>query len=272
MAPLTTSQAGFVVAGSVVLGCVLLSCSLNGCSAPKQRLIVFAASSLTGVFAELEREFERVNPKVDVVIHTAGSQALRFQVEQGASADVFASADLRHVSALSASGHLKSHKAFATNSIVLVVPERNPSKVTRLDELSAARRVVMGHPTVPIGRYGRLLLTRAGLLETVEPHVVSLESNVKLVLAKVELGEADAAFVYASDLKGRRVKAVAIPANAQVRAEYHFGVLKGAQPLGERWVDFVLSPTGQRSLKAFGFEPLGELSGSHERGGGTVGG
>ncbi len=226
-------------------------------------LTVLAASSLGDAFLQMERAFEEAHPGVDVVVSTAGSQALRVQIEQGAGADVFASADARQAEALVALGFIHLAHVFAQNRFVVALPEDNPADVASLFELPQASRIVLGTPESPIGRYSQEILDRAskeviGFRSQVEERVVSYESNVRIVLAKVELGEADAAIVYATDVLaggGRRVSTVRLPPRLTPSATYHVGVLVEARELdlAKAWVAFILSAEGQDIMSASGF-------------------
>jgi molybdate transport system substrate-binding protein len=233
-----------------------LALLLTGCnSTPARRtLTVFAAASLTEAFGELERAFERAHPDVDVVLSTAGSQILRLQVEQGAPADIFASADARHVDALQRGAHVHSRAVFAHNALTVVVPP--DSTLRALRDLPRARRVVLGAAEVPAGRYADALIAKAERhFGGFELRVASREPNVRLALARVEMGEADAALVYRTDARGRRVRELPIDATLNVRAEYHAAVLSHApQPaLARQWMAFLRSPAAQAALERRGF-------------------
>lgn len=228
-------------------------------------LSVLAAASLTEVLAELEAELEAAEPGLDVVVSTGGSQALRVQIEQGAPADAFASANAEHVDALVAAGLVRESLPFARGELVLVVPPANPAGLASLDDLPKASRIVLGAPEVPVGQYARALLDLAdarygdGFRARVEAHVVSLEPNVRQVLAKVELGEADAAIVYRSDVvASRAVEVIEIPAELDVSARYHVGVTTGAaEPeLAQRLVERLRSPAGRAVLERHGFRAI----------------
>jgi molybdate transport system substrate-binding protein len=227
-----------------------------------RRIVVFAASSLTDAFNELERSFEAANAGVDVALSYGGSQVLRLQISEGAPSDVFASADDTHMRELVRAGLAEPSQTLAHNELVIVVPPENPAHIAELKDLPRAERLVIGTASVPVGSYTRELLARAGKAygasfeKDVLSHVVSEESNVRLVRAKVELGEADAAIVYRSDAAAStKVKQVAIPAELNVRASYPIAVLtKAAQPeLARRWVSHVLSPAGEAALEERGF-------------------
>lgn len=234
---------------------------LVGCGAEDDRatLRVFAASSLTEAFVEAEAAFEQRHPDVDVVLSTAGSQTLRLQIEQGARADVFASANGQHMEALVGGGHALEDRVFARSDLVIVVPEANPTGLRDFGDLARAERLVIGAPEVPIGRYTRRLFS--GLdgptRERIEARVVSREPSVRLVLAKVEIGAADAAVVYRSDVAaGRAVGVIEIPEAKGVEATYHTAVLTRApEPVwARRWVSFITSAQGRALLEGHGFE------------------
>lgn len=237
-----------------------LVAACGGPSSSRTVLTVMAASSLTDVFAELETTLEATLPGVDVVVSTAGSQALRVQIEQGAPADVFASANAAHMDALVEAEHVRAPRAIATGELVLVVPVDNPAGLRSLEDLPRARRVVLGTPEVPVGSYARELLRRAAerygadFRERVEAQVVSLEPNVRLVLAKVELGEADAALVYRSDTGSRAVEIIELP-ELGVRPRYHAGIVSAAaQPaLAEAFLALLQAPEGRAILERHGF-------------------
>ena len=252
----------------VLLALVALAPALGGCKARGDRqarrveLTVFAASSLTEAFEQLERGFERVHPTVDVQLSFAGSQILRVQIEHGAAADVFASADPSHMRALEDAGLVSESRTFAHNELVLIVPRRNPAGIESFEQLDQAARIVIGTDEVPVGIYARQILERARatlgeeFVATVLRHVVSEESNVRLVRAKVELGEADAALVYRTDAaSSSRVRVVPIPDASKVRASYSIGPSAGSPHAREAaaFVDYVSSQEGRELLGRHGF-------------------
>jgi molybdate transport system substrate-binding protein len=231
-------------------------------AAPKE-LVVFAAASLRESFTELGQWFEQSHAGTRVVFNFAGSHELRTQIENGAPADVFASADQKHMQALVVDKGAAEPKVFARNEPVLVVPKGNPAGIGELKDLPRAKRIVIGVPEVPIGAYTLRILEAASrqygndFREKVEARVVSRELNVRQVLAKVTLGEADAAIVYRTDAATSKqdVEVIAIPADLNVLAEYPMAVLTRAkQPaLAGEFVGSVLSPAGRAVLARFGF-------------------
>jgi len=237
----------------------LLLLALTGCGddgATDATLGVFAASSLTDAFSALEVAFEREHPDVDVAPSFAGSQILRIQIEQGAPADVYASADRAHMDALVAGGHVTGAEVFVHNALVVIVPPDNPAGIERFEDLPRAERLVLGDPNVPVGRYARELLSRTDFEEEVLAHVVSEEANVRLVRAKVELGEADAAIVYRTDASDR-VRVIEIPDAVNVRADYHVGLVTRSErrALAREWIELLRGDAGRRALTEHGFAP-----------------
>jgi molybdate transport system substrate-binding protein len=225
-------------------------------------LNVYAASSLTDAFRDLEPAFEAAHPDVDVALTFAGSQVLRVQIEQGARADVFASANPEHMQALADAGTVRHPRLFAHNELVVIVPVTNPADIESFEDLPKARRIVLGTENVPVGRYAREALGLAeerfgfGFADSVMAHVVSQETNVRLARAKVELGEADAAIVYLTDATGSdRLRLIQIPPAVNVQADYLIGVLTGSEQaaLADAWTDLVLSAEGRERLVSHGF-------------------
>src|SRR5215831_3126121 len=194
-------------------------------------ITVFAAASLREAFEDLGKTFEAKHG-VKVHLNLAGSQELRTQIENGARADVFASADQKHMAALVKAKLVEAPRVFARNTPVVIVPKDNPAKVGSFAELAKAKKIVIGVPEVPIGTYTLEILDKAGadFKQKVLANVVSRESNVRQVMAKVSLGEADAAIVYRTDaIAGKdKVEIIEIPAKLNVVAEYPVAVLAKA--------------------------------------------
>lgn len=248
------------------LGAVLLGALAVALPARAETLRVFAAASLTEAFGELAAAYERAHPGVKVEVSFAGSQVLRTQIEQGAPADVFASADPAQAAALVQAGLLGPTRVFATNRLVLAVPAQG-GRVRRLDDLALPGvKVVLAGPAVPAGRYAAQVLARLAASGSYGPgyearvlgNVVSHETSVRAALARVALGEAEAAFVYATDVaSARAVRAIEVPERCNVTAEYPVGVL-ARSPRAARARDFVellLGEPGQAVLRRHGFGP-----------------
>ena len=238
----------------------LLLALATGCTtASTTSLRVLAAASLTEPMAELEAAFEADHPGVDVQVALAGTQALRLQVEQGAAADVFLSADPVHLTALAEAGLVDAPTVFATNEVVLIVPEGSP--VRSVAQLDQVERLVVGAPTVPIGRYTAQVLDALGrtrgeaLQAAVTSHIVSREASVRLVRAKVVLGEADGAFVYRTDAAGLDGVRLVELGELSVAATYPAArVTASDQPeLADAFLAHLTGPAGRAVLADHGF-------------------
>jgi molybdate transport system substrate-binding protein len=235
----------------------------GGARADGKTLTVFAAASLRDAFGSLGATFERQHPGAKVQFNFAGSQDLRRQIEHGAPADVFASADTKHMDAALEAGVVDAPRPFATNAPVIVVPADNPGKVTSLKDLASVKRLVIGTPEVPIGAYTLQILDKAkaqygaDFPGRVQARVVSRELNVRQVLTKVMLGEADAGIVYRTDARsaGDKVRVIEIPAEFNVVAEYPIATVTRSPnaELARAWVSLVTGPAGQAALKDAGF-------------------
>jgi molybdate transport system substrate-binding protein len=232
----------------VALGAVALAAS--GCGGKRAPLTIYAASSLTGAFQKLDP-----GARFDF----SGSDTLAFQIEQGAEADVYASASTKYPRELHTKGLADRPQVFATNRLVLIVPRSNPAHLTGLRGLLKPVRLVLGAPGVPAGDYARSVL-RAYCGRS--PHcpaakVVSEEQDVKGVVAKVALGEADAGFAYATDARAAagKVRAIPIPPSVAPDVRYSIAVLKDTSRRkdAEVFVRLVLGPTGRAVLHRAGF-------------------
>jgi molybdate transport system substrate-binding protein len=225
---------------------------VGGSAAPGE-LKVFAAASLTAAFGRLGQQFTAANG-TRVTFDFAGSQALATQIRQGAPADVFASADTASMDKVR--DLVAAPRSFAGNLLQIVVEQGNPKHVKGLQDLSRGDlKVVLAAPDVPAGRYARQALAARHV--TVEP--VSLEDNVKAVVTKVSLGEADAGIVYVTDVTagGGKVEGVDIPRDQNVPATYPIATVKASrlQARAQAFVDLVRSGQGQQVLERYGFLP-----------------
>jgi molybdate transport system substrate-binding protein len=233
-------------------------------------LTVFAAASLNGAFTELGKSFETSHPGVKVAFNFAGSQTLSAQLLQGASADVFASANHTEMDRLVSNGLVASNvpKDFVTNRLVVILPPNNPAGLASLADLARpGLKLVLADVSVPAGKYARQVLDNLSKDASYSPdfsskvlaNVVSNETDVEVVVTKVQLGEADAGIVYISDsVAFPHLKTISIPDNYNVIAKYPIAVLaEDPQPdLAAEFVDTVLSPDGQAILKKWGFTPV----------------
>lgn len=222
---------------------------------PGDDLLVSAAASLTDAFTEIASAFQAAHPSVRVRLNLAGSSALRAQILEGAPADVFASADPSHMDRLDAAGELAGEpRIFAQNALQIAVPPDNPGAVTGLEDFARSELLLgLCARGVPCGDLARVALTRAG----VEPAIDTGEPDVRALLGKVELGELDAAIVYATDVIGSDggVRGIDLPARAAVVARYPVAVLAGAPnpEAAHAFVEFVLSEQGRTILARHGF-------------------
>ncbi len=259
----------------MALPVMLMACSASAAGNPRdggRSLTVFAASSLIESFRELGEVFEGQHPGVSVVFNFAGSQRLRTQLEHGAWADIFASADWKQMRSLVELGLVSEDPVnFASNQLVVISPG---TKVSRLEDLALPGvKLVLASPEVPAGAYSRTVIEKmnddAGFGpkygEKVLANLVSEETNVRSVVQKVALGEADAGMVYRSDTLVleivQRVEVIPIPEGFNVTASYPVAVLKeaGEPGLAQDFVDFLQSETAQRVLRQRGFGPADHL-------------
>jgi molybdate transport system substrate-binding protein len=209
---------------------------------------VFAAASLTEVFQDLAPEAR---------FNFAGSDELALQIAEGAPADVYAAASPKYPDRLFAEELVEEPQIFATNALVLIVPADNPAGIEGVADLGdQGVKVVVGAEGVPVGDYTRTVLQAMGESDVLE-NVVSNEDDVKAVVAKVAQGEADAGFVYVTDVgpvEGE-VQTISLPKEAQARVEYPIAVVSEAEnpEAAQAFVDLVLSDEGREALEAAGF-------------------
>lgn len=220
-------------------------------------LNVFAASSLTAAFTETGEELEAANEGLTIENNFAGSQALVTQIEQGAPADVFASADEKNMQRLVDQDLVETPQVFVKNKLQIAVAPGNPKNIETLaDTQKDGVLLVLADEEVPAGKYAREAYENAGLPA---PDPVSNELDVKAVMQKLTSGEVDAVVVYVTDViaAGNKVEGVDIPEEDNVVATYPIAVLKASknQAAAQAYVDAIVSGDGQIILQANGFLP-----------------
>ena len=247
---------------------VLLGCGGSGGSegSGESALTVYAASSLTEAFGELKDDFEEENSGTEVRLNFAGSSALLTQLEQGAPADVFASADEAKMDDAVRDSLAQAPQTFARNRLIVIVPAGNPAGIESYRDLARPGiTLVLAQDEVPVAQYAKESLTKANAVygsdfsERVLSNVASREADVKAAANRVAVGDADATIVYTSDATPdlrERVETIEIAEELNVVATYPITVLEGAQSpeLAQQWVDLVLSDEGQRVMESYGFE------------------
>jgi molybdate transport system substrate-binding protein len=230
---------------AVVFAALLLPASVTGAT----QITVFAAASLTEVF-----------PRIDKVPRYgfAGTDQLALQIRQGAPADVFASASPKYTELAYRDGLVAKPVVFATNKLIVLVPKSNPAGIKSVYDLRRAGvKIVIGDKTVPIGTYTRQILDALGITNDVMSNVVSQETDVKGLVSKVALGEADAGFVYRTDARSvvSRTRIIALPDWAQPPIRYEVAVVKSSShaAAARAFIKRVTSTRGRKLLAAAGF-------------------
>src|SRR5215470_3313796 len=230
--------------------------SSAGSSAPATGTItVFAASSLTGAFTQLGKQFEAAHKGDTVKFSFGPSSGLSTQITSGAPADLFASASPKNMQEVVSAGDASNPQNFAKNTMEVAVPPNNPAKVTSVNDLAKKSvKVALCQPQVPCGAVAAEVFKNTGI--TVKP--VTLQPDVKSVLTQVELGNVDAGMVYVTDVlaAGSKVKDVTIPDSENASTLYPIASIKGSKhaSIAEAFVAYVLSPAGQSVLTAAGFQ------------------
>jgi molybdate transport system substrate-binding protein len=254
---------------SLLFAVLLTACGAVAAPAPESKtLTVFAAASLTDAFTEIGKAFDAANPGVTTTFNFAGSQTLRTQVEEGAPADVFASANGKEMDTLVTDGFVTKDvpQIFLNNKLVIILPANNPAALEKLEDLAKPGiKVVLAAEEVPVGKYSRQAFEQmnasfgADFKDKVLANVASNENDVKQVVTKVQLGEADAGIVYVSDaVAAPDLKSIEIPAELNVIAKYPIApLMKSANTdLAAKFVEYVLSAEGQAILAKWGFAPV----------------
>lgn len=230
-------------------------------------LKVFAAASLTESFNDIKTKYQAAHPDVNITYNFNGSQILVQQIINGAPADVFASADQANMQKGTQAGVVNSPQLFAKNKLTVIVPTNNPANITSLKDLARKGvKIDLEAATVPAGKYSRQILDKLGsdpqygaaYKSAVLANIVSQEDNVKAVVQKVELGEADAGIVYVTDVTkaaASKVKFITIPDNFNVIAQYPIAAVKDSKnaQAAQDFINYILSPDGQAVLNQYHF-------------------
>ena len=240
-----------ILAGASLIIAVACGTAVDHRNPASGDLTVFAAASLQPPFDKVATQLQ---PSLHITFNYAGTQILASQLTQGAQADVIASADVAHMTALQNAGLIDGTPTiFAHNRLEIAVEHGNPKGIQTLADLARpGLQVVLADPSVPAGKYAQQAIANAG----VKVHPASLEPQVTGVLSKVALGEADAGIVYVSDIAtGGKVDGIPIPDSQNVIADYPIARLKGARngAGADAFIAYVLSPQGQAILRAAGF-------------------
>ena len=252
---------------SLAFGCESRNTSADSSEVPgNASLTVFAAASLAQAFTEIARSFERASPGVTVYLNFAGSQQLAQQIARGAPADVFASANRLQMQAAVASNRIEegSLTHFARNGLAVISPVHTSNAFQSIHDLvTPGLRIILADEAVPAGHYTGLFLSNASQSiaptyeSDVRKNVVSYELNVRAVLTKIMLEEADAGIVYESDLQGAtNIQHIVIPDSLNPQAIFPIAPLRDStQPeLASRFIQYVQSPEGKTILRSHGFE------------------
>jgi len=267
--------------------CILvLSLLLTACQSPATQtpaatatipptlveISVSAAASLTEAFSEMGPLFETLHPEIKVIFNFAGSQALAEQINSGAPVDVFASASKKTMQSVVDANNITSNvvQQFVSNQLVLITPASNPAGISQLQDLTkVGLKLVLAAKEVPVGQYSLDFLAKAAgtndfpstFSEDVLKNVVSYEDNVKAVLTKVSLDEADAGIVYTTDAASAEpgtIQTITIPDEINIPASYFIATVSNSSQAAEAklFIDYVLSNAGQAVLSKYGFIPV----------------
>jgi molybdate transport system substrate-binding protein len=253
-----------------LIAALALTSSAGFAEEPKE-ITIFTAASLTGAFGEIGQLYKN-ETNIEVAFNFDGSQALRTQLENGAYADIFASANKKQMNAVKNGGLMNNSSViiFTKNKLSLIVPKDNPAKISNLSDLAKpGLKIVMGTKDVPVGDYALQIISRLGNDSAYGPdyetkvlaNVISQETSVNYVVTKVALGEADVGFAYVSDITedlASKVDKIDIPDEYNIIAEYPMGIfLESKYPAESReFMNLVMSDEGKAILEKYGFAPV----------------
>ncbi len=256
---------------AALLAAFVLTISAGFCAEQPKELTVFTAASLTGAFSEIGQMYKN-ETNISAVFNFDGSQVLRTQIENGAYADIFVSANTKQMNALKNEGLMNnsSISVFTKNKLSLIVPSDNPAKIHNLTDLTKPGvKIVIGTKDVPVGDYALQIINKLGndsaygpdYKKKVMANIISQETNVNYVVTKIALGEADVGFAYVSDITedlATKVDKVEIPDKYNIVAQYPIGILKQSKyPAdAEEFIKLVKSDKGVAILNKYGFMPV----------------
>jgi molybdate transport system substrate-binding protein len=259
-----STRAGALVTVLAVLGLTVGGTAVAAAPGVKRaklsgEITVSAAASLTEVFTKMGTDFEKKNKGTTITFNFAASSALAGQIQGGAPADVFASADGANMQKVVGTGQVTADPVdFTANQLTIVVKRGNPNRVESLADLADLGVVSLCAAAVPCGKYATQMLQQDGI--TIPEEKITLGHDVKATLTAVSAGDADAAIVYRTDAKaaGRTVTGVPIAASLNVLAVYPIAPIAASQnaKLAEAWITYVLSTAGQKTLATYGFLPV----------------
>lgn len=243
---------------------IFITIGSTGCNNKKaeKEITVFAASSMTESMKEIKQKFEKNNPDTNIILNLDSSSRLRTQIENGVKADVFISASEKHCKKLKEKGIIDNKEKLLSNSMVLIVPSDNPANIENLNDLRNKCDLVIAQREVPAGDYALKILDNLNneygkdYKEKVLNNVVSKENNVKQVLAKVVLKEAQAAFVYSSDITDNiknKVRVIDIPKDYNINAVYFYSLLKNSDD-GLKFYKYLKSEQSKVVFEKYGFK------------------
>jgi len=255
----------------ILIMLVLLACLSPALAEEGERLTVFCGAGLTGALSEIGGIYENAT-NISVEFNFDGAPALRSQIEQGAYADIFIPADLKHMNALKSEGFINNStvEVFARNKVAIIVPNDNPASITGLKDLaSPGVKILMGTKDLPVGGYALQVLDKLAAdpeygpayRESVLSNVVSQETTVNRIVSKIALGEADAGFAFISDVSPQmvgKVTRILIPEKCNVVGDFPVAVLSQSKyPVeAQAFLDMIMSTEGQSILGKYGFIPV----------------
>jgi molybdenum ABC transporter, periplasmic molybdate-binding protein len=240
---------------------MITGCDINASESSNKSLTVFVAASLKDSMNTVVKQFERLNPGVKIILNSAGSQTLRTQIEQGAYADIFISADERNMTPLYSEKFVEKPKTLLYNKLT-VIAYKDSSVNSFMDIKNSGVKLALADESVPAGKYALDMLSKIdadykGFKEATLKNVVTKEVTVTDVAQKVAMGEADAGIVYVTDAKPflDKIKIINIPDKYNVIATYPAAIVKNTKykTLSSKFLDFLLNGDGKKILKDYGF-------------------